>query len=90
MNVQLYGHPFAAVAWKALIAAYEREVPFTFQMVDQDHPENLRCMGQLSPTGQFPALIDGERSITQSNAVIEYLDRFGSAPRMIPPMQTWP
>lgn len=84
MTIQLYGHPFAAFVWKALIAAYERNVPFTFRMVDQDHPGNSNCMAQLSPTGQFPALVDGERSVTQSNAVIEYLDRFGNAPPMVP------
>lgn len=84
MTLQLYGHPFAAFVWKALIAAYERQVPFAFQMVAPDHPENSDRMTQLSPTGQFPALIDGERSITQSNAVIEYLDRFGNAPTLIP------
>ena len=84
MTIQLYGHPFAAFVWKALIAAYERKVPFTFRMVDQDHPENSNFMAQLSPTGQFPALVDGERSVTQSNAVVEYLDRFGNAPPMIP------
>jgi len=84
MAIELYGHPFAAFVWKALIAAYERNVPFTFRMVDPDHPENSSRMVELSPTGQFPALVDGERSITQSNAVIEYLDRFGDAPRMIP------
>ncbi len=44
----------------------------------------LESLAQLSPTGQFPALIDGNRSVTQSNAVIEYLDRFGNAPPMIP------
>lgn len=84
MTVQLYGHPFASFAWKALIAAYERDVPFTFCMVDPDHPENVARMAELSPTGQFPALVDGDRTVTQSNAVIEYLDRFGNAPRMIP------
>jgi glutathione S-transferase len=84
MAIELYGHPFAAFVWKALIAAYERNVPFTFRMVDQDHPENANRMARLSPTGQFPALVDGERSVTQSNAVIEYLDRFGEAHRMIP------
>jgi glutathione S-transferase len=83
MTIQLYGHPFAAFVWKALIAAYERNVPFTFRMVDRDHAENSNRMAQLSPTGQFPALIDGDRSVTQSNAVIEYLDRFGNAPPMI-------
>lgn len=84
MTIEIYGHPFAAFAWKPLIAAYERNVPFVFRMVDPDHPDNTARMAQLSPTGQFPALVDGECSVTQSNAVIEYLDRFGSAPPMIP------
>ncbi|HEX7370185.1 MAG TPA: glutathione S-transferase family protein [Rhodanobacteraceae bacterium] len=84
MTIQLYGHPFAAFVWKPLVAAYERDVPFEFRMVDPGHAENTARMAELSPTGQFPALIDGEREITQSNSVIEYLDRFGGAPPMIP------
>lgn len=84
MTLKIYGHPFASFAWKAFIAAYEREVPFEFCMVDPDHPENAARMAELSPTGQFPALTDGDRHVTQSNSVIEYLDRFGSAPTMIP------
>jgi glutathione S-transferase len=84
MSIQLYGHPFAAFVWKALVAAYERSVPFTFCMVDSDHAENTARMAELSPTGQFPALTDGNLAITQSNAVVEYLDRFGNAPPMIP------
>lgn len=84
MAIKLYGHPFALFVWKALIAAYERAVPFEFCMVDAEHPANAARIAELSPTGQFPALADGDREITQSNPVIEYLDRFGSAPRMIP------
>lgn len=82
--IQLYGHPFAAFAWKALIAAYERGVPFEFRMVDPNHPENMERIAVLSPTGQFPAIVDGDRTVTQSNPVIEYLDRIGTAPPMIP------
>jgi glutathione S-transferase len=83
--VELYGHPFASYAWKALIALYERSVPFTFRMVDPDHPENMERIAKLSPTGQYPALVDGEREVTQSNAVIEYLDLFcGDAPPLVP------
>lgn len=84
MTIKLYGHPFAAFAWKALIAAYERGVPFKFCMVDPDHAENSSRIAELSPTGQFPALTDNHIEITQSNSVIEYLDRFGSAPTMVP------
>ena len=82
--IQLYGHPFAAFAWKALIAAYERGVPFEFRMVDLEHPENQARIAELSPTGQFPALIDGGREITGSNAVVAWLDRQGDAPPLVP------
>ncbi len=85
MKPELYGHPFASFVWKPLIALYERDVAFTFKMVDQDHPENMQRIATLSPTGQFPALLDGDRQITQSNAVIEYLDlHHGDAAPMVP------
>ncbi|KVQ16247.1 glutathione S-transferase [Burkholderia ubonensis] len=85
MTVELYGHPFASFVWKPLIALYERKVAFTFRMVDPDHPDNQARMTSLSPTGQFPALVDGDTAITQSNAVIEYLDLFhGNGGPMVP------
>ncbi|ACK51736.1 Glutathione S-transferase domain protein [Methylocella silvestris BL2] len=85
MRPELYGHPFASHVWKPLIALYERGVDFTFQMVDGEHPDNQARIAELSPTGQFPALIDGLRPITGSNAVIEYLDLYhGAAPPMVP------
>lgn len=85
MTLALYGHPFASFAWKPLIALYEREVAFTFCMVDPEHPQHQARMAELSPTGQFPALVDGARQITQSNAVIEYLDLFhGQGNPMVP------
>ena len=85
MTPALYGHPFASFVWKPLIALYERDVAFEFRMVDPDHPENQARISDLSPTGQFPALIDGDREITQSNAVIEYLDLFhGRGAPMVP------
>lgn len=74
MTVAIYGHPFSSFTWKALIAAYEREVDFEFRMIDPDHPEHAARIATLAPTGQFPALVDGVMEVVQSNAVIEYLD----------------
>ncbi len=74
MTVAIYGHPFSSFTWKALIAAYEREVDFEFRMIDPDHPEHAAGIATLAPTGQFPALVDGVTEVVQSNAVIEYLD----------------
>ena len=85
MTLTLYGHPFASFVWKPLIALYERGVSFTFAMVDPEHPENLARIAELTPTGQFPALVDGEREVAQSNTIIEYLDlHHGRGAPMVP------
>ena len=80
--IELYGHRFASFAWKALIAAYERDVDFAFMDVEQ--PENAARVSQLTPTGQFPAIIDDGVEIAGSNAVIAWLDRHGDAPPLVP------
>ncbi|MEO3385476.1 glutathione S-transferase family protein [Mesorhizobium sp. CAU 1741] len=83
--LHIYGHPFASFYWKVLIALYEREVPFEFLMVDPEHPENSDAIKLLSPTGQFPVLVDGDRTVIESAAIIEYLDlHHGDAPPMVP------
>ena len=85
MKPELYGHPFASFVWKPLIALFERHVDFAFRMVDGDHPENQARIAELSPTGQFPALIDRTGPVIESNAIIEHLDLYhGDAPPMTP------
>ena len=84
--LQVYGHPFASFYWKVLIALYERELPFEFLMVDGEHPNNAAAIAKLSPTGQFPVLVDGARVVVESAAIIEYLDlHHGEAPPLVPP-----
>jgi glutathione S-transferase len=83
--VQIYGHPFSSFTWKALIALYERGVPFEFRMLDLEHPENVAAVARFAPTGQFPVLVDGERVVIESAAIVEYLDlHHGEAPPMVP------
>ena len=82
--IELYGHPFSNFTWKPLIAAYVRGVPFTFKVVDPEHPDNATRLRELSPTGQMPVLVDGSREVVESNNLIEYLDRYGDEPPMIP------
>ena len=40
MSMILHGHPFSSYTWKALIALYEKELPFTFQSVEDDFAAN--------------------------------------------------
>ena len=82
--IEIYGHPFSAFTWKPLIAAYARSVPFTLKLVAPDHPDNVARLKDIAPTGQMPGLVDGGRESIESNAIVEYLDRFGVAAPMIP------
>jgi len=71
--LQLYGHPFSSYTWKALIPLYVNKVPFTFQMLDPDHPENRAFVEQRTPGGKFPVLLDGEKLVFEATCIIEYL-----------------
>ncbi len=46
MSLTLYAHPFAAYCWKALIALYENETPFTYRVV-----EDAAGWAELEPQG---------------------------------------
>ena len=83
--MQLYGHPFSSFTWKVLIALYERALPFDFRMVDPGHPDNSAMVADAGPGGQFPVLIDGDRTVIESSAIIEYLEVVhGSAGHLVP------
>ena len=80
----LHQHPFASYCWKALIALYEREVPFESRLVlgDEDRAE----LARLWPPAGIPVLVDPEPGevVPESTAIVEYLDRFGAAPPLLP------
>jgi glutathione S-transferase len=80
----LYEHPFASYCWKALIALYERDVPFEPRLV-LDEADREELAGIWPPAG-IPVLVDGQAGLTlpESSTVIEYLDGFGTAPPLIP------
>lgn len=83
--LELFGHPFSSYTWKALIALYENEVPFSFRMIDPDHPDNVQRIQALSPQGKFPVLVDGDRVISESSIIIEYLQLYYPGPATLLP-----
>ncbi len=84
MTLILHEHPFASYCWKALIALYERDVPFTAEIV-LDQADRAR-LAEIWPMASIPVLVDEETGVTlpESSSVIEYLDRFGTDPPMVP------
>lgn len=67
----LYGHPISSYTWKALIALYENETPFSTIVVDQNSYASFKA---LWPLAKFPVLRDGERVIPEASLIIEHLD----------------
>jgi glutathione S-transferase len=83
MSLTLHEHPFASYCWKALIALYERDVPFEPHFVGG--PEDRAQLAALWPLASIPVLVDSAGpTLPESTAIIEYLDRHTSAPPLIP------
>ncbi|NYT39643.1 glutathione S-transferase family protein [Sphingomonas sp. R-74633] len=83
MTLQLFGHPFSSYTWKALIPLYENGTPFIFRNL-----EDAEAGAELEarwPLKLFPILVDGDRTIVEATAVIEYLQVHHPGPvAMIP------
>jgi glutathione S-transferase len=87
MTLRLYYHPLSSFCWKALVALYEKNVPFTPQLVDFTDPAQDAAFREMWPVRKFPVLKDEaeDRLIPESSIIIEYIDqKFPDGPRMIP------
>jgi glutathione S-transferase len=81
MTVEIFwvsGSPFS---WRALLAAEVKAVPYeshllSFDKGDHKTPEYRK----LNPRGRTPLLRDGDFVLTESAALMVYLDRIGSGP----------
>jgi glutathione S-transferase len=82
VTLKLYGHPFSSYTWKALIPLYANDTPFEFRMVSPDQPDNGAFVAGAHPAGKFPVLVDGEVTVIEATAIVEYLavHHPGSAP----------
>jgi len=85
VTLQLFGHPFSSYTQKALIALWENETPFTFRMLDPEHPENGAELARHSPMGKFPLLLDSETAVFEATCVIEHLAAFHPGPAALIP-----
>ncbi|MEO8318901.1 MAG: glutathione S-transferase family protein [Bradyrhizobium sp.] len=87
MSLTLHYHPLSSFCWKALIALYENDIPFTPNLVNLGDPAERDALLKLWGIGKFPVLSDDARgeNIPESSIIIEYLDRHYRGPtRFIP------
>ncbi|MEA3075070.1 MAG: glutathione S-transferase [Alphaproteobacteria bacterium] len=87
MLLTLHYHPLSSFCWKALIALYENDIPFTPKLVDLGNQAERAALLKLWPIGKFPVLQDDARGeiVPESSIIIEYLDRhYRGRTRFIP------
>jgi glutathione S-transferase len=81
--VKLYAHPFSSYCQKVLVALYENDTPFDYRSLDEAAANEE--LVALWPLKRFPVLVDGDRTILESSAILEYLDVAHPGPtRLIP------
>ncbi len=81
-DLVLYSHPFSSYCQKAIVAFYEKDLPFTQRMLEDEG-----AMAELKavwPFGQFPVLREGGRTFAETSIIIERLDQISPATPMIP------
>src|SRR5262245_9343883 len=72
--MKLYGFPGSPNTWKVRALAAHLGLPIDFELVDlakgqQRTPEYLA----INPTGRTPVLVDGDFTLWESNAILQYL-----------------
>lgn len=75
----LHFHPLSSYCHKALIALYERGLPFERRVVDLGAPEERAALAALWPLCRFPVLQEGERVVAEASLIVEHV-----APSLVP------
>jgi glutathione S-transferase len=79
--MKLYGFPASPNTWKVRALAGYLKIPLEFEFIDlvkgaQHAPAYLA----LSPTGRTPTLVDGDFTLWESNAILQYIAGKSASP----------
>jgi maleylacetoacetate isomerase len=88
MALTLYTYWRSSAAYRVRIALQLKGLAYESRPVHlvQDGGEHLKpAYRDVSPQAQLPTLIDGDRTIRQSMAILEYLDETRPDPALMPP-----
>jgi glutathione S-transferase len=73
MSLELFAHPFSSYCQKVLIALWADDTPFTYRMLDGQHPDNMAELRRHWPIGKFPLLLDDGTAVIETTPIIEHL-----------------
>ncbi|MEM9072818.1 MAG: glutathione S-transferase family protein [Myxococcota bacterium] len=72
--VTLYHYPYSQHARRVVMLLEEASIPYQLHHVAMDRGEHASpAFLEVNPNGQVPVLVDGERTLAESNAILRYL-----------------
>ena len=84
--MELYNYFRSSASYRVRIALALKGLPYDYVGVHLVKKEHLsEAFGTVSPTRLVPLLKDGDHLVTQSLAIIEYLDETHPQPPLLPP-----
>jgi len=85
MAMKLYSYFRSSAAYRARIALHLKGLPFDYAPVHlRKGEQNAEAYRALNRQELVPTLIDGDTAVTQSLAIIEYLDERHPEPPLLP------
>ena len=83
--IKLFGWPISAAFYRARVGLDLKGIPYQPVFVDPDRKEHLEpAYLDVNPQGLVPALVDGDLVLTQTMAIIEYLEEICPRPPLLP------
>jgi glutathione S-transferase len=70
--MKLYGFPPSPNTWKVRAVAVHLGIPLELELVDLTKPRPPAYLA-LNPAGRTPTLVDGDFTLSESNAIMQYL-----------------
>jgi maleylpyruvate isomerase len=86
--MKLYGYFRSSASYRVRIALNCKGIAFEQELIDLRPPHHAQHSPQfraLNPQGLIPVLVDGDRVLTQSLAILEYLEEKQPQPALLPP-----
>jgi glutathione S-transferase len=73
VTLELFAHPFSSYCQKVLIALWADDTPFTYRLLDGQHPDNMAELRRHWPIGKFPLLVDNGTAVIETTPIIDHL-----------------
>jgi glutathione S-transferase len=70
--MKLYGFPPSPNTWKVRAVAAQLGIPLDLELVDLTKPRTPEYLA-INPSGRTPTLVDGDFTLSESNAILQYL-----------------